>query len=145
MGKKEALGGGFLLLRSVAGATLTAAFHTGGVEGSSDDMIPNTRQIFHTPPSNQHNGMLLKVMPFPRDIGRHFNAVSQLDAGHLAQGGIGLLGCGRIDSGAHPPALRTSRQGWGRSFGFGGATTCSDKLLNRGHEDPPEKQIPTII
>jgi len=55
-------------------------------------MIPNAGEILHPAATNQHNGMLLKVMPYPGDIGGDLISVRQADSGNFSQSGVGLLG-----------------------------------------------------
>jgi len=55
-------------------------------------MIPNAGEILHPPATNQHNGMLLEVMPYPGDISGDLISVRQADSGNFSQSGVGLLG-----------------------------------------------------
>ena len=58
----------YLLLRllcSVQGTTLLAILHTLGIEGATNDVVTNTRQILDTAAAHEHNGVLLQVVPSP--------------------------------------------------------------------------------
>jgi hypothetical protein len=39
-----------------------------GIQGATDDMIPNSWKIFYPSSSNENNGMLLEVVANPRDV-----------------------------------------------------------------------------
>ena len=61
----------FLLgtLRSILRTALLSIRHTDGIEGTSDDVIADTRQVLHTATTYEHDGMFLKVVPDTRDVG----------------------------------------------------------------------------
>jgi len=69
-------------------------------------MIPNAGEILHPPATDQHNGMLLEVMPYPGDIGGDLISVRQADSGNFSQSGVGLLGSGSVHPDANPSPLR---------------------------------------
>src|SRR5262250_639282 len=58
-----------LLLGSVAAARLLAVAHALGVERAADDLVPDARQVPHPAAAHQHDGVLLQVVPDPRDVG----------------------------------------------------------------------------
>jgi hypothetical protein len=49
-------------------------------------MIPDTRQVLDPPTPHEHDRVLLKVVPFARDVGGDFQAVAQPDPGDFTQG-----------------------------------------------------------
>jgi hypothetical protein len=77
-----------------ATAALTA-LHAGSVESAAHDVITHARQVAHATAANQHHRVLLKVVPFARDVSSHFDAVGEAHTGDLAHGGVRFLGrCG---------------------------------------------------
>src|SRR3954466_8057056 len=52
-----------LLLRAVAAARLLAGAHALGVEGSTDDLVPDAREVLHPAAADQHDRVLLQVVP----------------------------------------------------------------------------------
>ena len=74
-------------------------------------MVANAGEIFYTTSSDQHHGMLLQVVSNAGNIGRHFDSVREPDAGDFSQRRVRLLGCGCVDTRAHPSLLRTTLQG----------------------------------
>src|SRR5665647_859828 len=80
-----------LLLGAVTAAGLIALTDTGCVEGATDDLVADPRQILHTTATHKDNRVLLEVVPFTGDIGGDLEATGQADTGHLAEGRIRLL------------------------------------------------------
>src|SRR5487761_732932 len=81
-----------LLLRSVAAARLLT--------------VADARQVTDTAAANEHDRVLLQVVPHARDVGGDFDLARQPDAGDLAQRRVRLLGRGRVDARANATALR---------------------------------------
>src|SRR5262245_43518596 len=75
------------LLRTF-GAVLRAAAvpgrHPGGVERAAHDVVADTRQVLHAAAADQHDGVLLEVVPLARDVGVHLTAVGEAHARDLA-------------------------------------------------------------
>jgi len=63
------------LFGSVLGSTLLAILNTGGIQNTTNDVVPHTRQIFHTSTSDQHNGVFLQIVAFARDIGGDLKSI----------------------------------------------------------------------
>src|SRR3954451_17771145 len=78
-------GGGLLLLDAVLGAGLLAVADAGGVERPADDLVAHARQVLHATAADEHDGVLLQVVPLAGDVGRDLDAARDPDAGHLAQ------------------------------------------------------------
>src|SRR5213596_485548 len=87
-----------LLLRAVTAARLLAVAHALGVEGTADDLVADTRQVAHPAAAYQHDRVLLQVVPDARDVGGDLDLTGEPDPRHLAEGGVRLLGRGRIDA-----------------------------------------------
>src|SRR5687768_215210 len=93
-------------LDAVLRAGLLAVGHAGSVERAADDLVAHARQVLDAAAAHEHDGVLLKVVPLARDVGRDLHAVGQPDARDLAQRGVRLLGRGRVDAGADAAPLR---------------------------------------
>jgi hypothetical protein len=65
----------FRFFGPVFGATLFPVLNAYGIQGATDDMIPNSRKIFYPSSSNENNGMLLEVVANPRDISGDFDPI----------------------------------------------------------------------
>lgn len=75
------------LLGSVARASLAALLEAGGVEFAAHDGVLDA-DILHAAAAKKHDGVLLEVVSFARDVGSHFHAVSKADAGDLTDSGV---------------------------------------------------------
>src|SRR5690349_4120707 len=67
----------FLFLRTVFGTAFLPVFHAGCIEASANNMVTNTRQVFYTTTSYQHDRVFLKIMSFTRDISNNFYLIGQ--------------------------------------------------------------------
>src|SRR5258708_36217513 len=94
-----------LLLRAVAASRLLAVADPLGVQGAANYLVADTGQVAHPAAANQHNRVLLQVVPDAGDIGRDLNLAGEPDSGHLAQRRVRLLGRGGIDARAYPATL----------------------------------------
>src|SRR6266700_3372112 len=103
-----------LWLLGPLGAVLRTALATvgdaGGVQRAANDVIANAGQVLDTTAADQHHGVLLQVVPFARDIGRHLHPVGQPHAGDLAQRRVRLLGRGGVNTNADASPLRARLQ-----------------------------------
>src|SRR3954468_10121386 len=97
---------GLLLLDAVLGAGLLAVADAGGVERPAHDLVAHARQVLDAAPADEHDGVLLEVVALTRDVRRHLDRSGDAHARDLAQRGVGLLRCRRVDTGADAPALR---------------------------------------
>src|SRR6266545_2022657 len=95
-----------LALGAVARAGLLAVADTLGVEHAADDLVADAGQVADPAAPHQHNRVLLQVVPDPGDVRGDLDLAGQPDPGDLAQRGVGLLRRGRVDTRAHPAALR---------------------------------------
>src|ERR1700730_678600 len=102
-------------LGAVLGAGLLAVGHTLGIKHAADDVVANPGQVANAAAAHQDDGVLLEVVAFPGNVGGDLDAVGKSDAGHLAQGGVGLLGRHDLDLQTDPAFLRAALQG--RMFG----------------------------
>src|SRR5690606_4106406 len=100
-----------LLLRAVAAACLLTIADTLGVQRATDDIVTDTRQVAHPAASDQHDRVLLQVVACARDVRGHLDAARQLDASHLAQRRVRLLGRRGVHTGTHATPLWAAFQG----------------------------------
>ena len=49
-----------------------------GIERSTDDVVTNPGQIFHTATAHQHDGVFLQIMAFIGDVGNDFMAIPRV-------------------------------------------------------------------
>src|SRR5437867_1813364 len=103
-----------LLLRplcAVFRTTLLAALDADGVERAAHNVIADAGQILHSAAANQHERVLLQVVPDAGDVGRHLDPVGEPHARDLAQRRVRLLR--RLGEDAHADAalLRADLQG----------------------------------
>src|SRR5207237_7925368 len=99
-----------LSLGAVARPRLLAVAHAGRVEGAADDLVADAGEVADAAAAHEHDRVLLEVVADARDVGRDLDAGGQPHPGDLAQGGIRLLGRGRVDAGAHTTALGRAAQ-----------------------------------
>src|SRR3954463_9538501 len=98
--------GALLLLHAVLRAGLLAVADARGVERPADDLVAHARKVLDAAATDEHDGVLLKVVPLAGDVGRDLDAARDADAGHLAQRRVRLLGRGRVHARAHAAPLR---------------------------------------
>src|SRR5262245_12774553 len=88
------LASGFLPLGSIFRPAFLPPFHAHGIQRAPHDVVSNSRQILDPASPDEHDGMLLEIVPHSGNVGRDLDAVGQSHAGHLAQGRVGFLGRG---------------------------------------------------
>src|SRR6187399_2392127 len=57
-------------LRAVLRTTLLAALHADRVEGAAHHVVADARQVLHAAAADEHQRVLLQVVPDARDVGR---------------------------------------------------------------------------
>src|SRR5689334_19223884 len=67
-------------LGAVFRAALFAIGHAGGIESAAHHVIAHSRQILHASSADQHNRMLLQIVPDAGNIGGHLDPIGQPDA-----------------------------------------------------------------
>lgn len=70
-------------LGSVFRAALAALIDTESIEGTTHDVITDTRKVFHPAATNEDDGVLLEVMSLTSDVGDDFVTVGQANLGHF--------------------------------------------------------------
>src|SRR4051794_19332210 len=76
--------------------TLPAIGHPGGVQRTANHVIANAGKVLHTATADQHDRVLLEVVPNSGDVRGHFDSVRQPDAGDFPQRRIRLLRGGGV-------------------------------------------------
>src|SRR6478609_9819327 len=125
-----------LLLGAVAAAGLLAVLDALGVQRAADDLVADARQVLHPAATDQHDRVLLQVVPDTRDVGRDLDARGELDPRDLAQRRVRLLGRRRVDAGADATALRAALEGRRLGLLDLALAALADQLLDGGHEPP---------
>src|SRR5579884_798798 len=80
-------------LSAVFAAALFAVVNTLQVEVAADHMVAYTRQVFNAAAADKYYGVFLKIVAFAANVSPDFVAVTEADAGHLAQGRVRFLWC----------------------------------------------------
>src|SRR5260370_30615942 len=75
--------GPFRPLRSVFRSALLSIRNACGVQRSTNNVIPDTRQILHTATTDQHDGVFLQVVLHTRNVSCHFISVVQSHASYF--------------------------------------------------------------
>src|SRR5271166_3060669 len=127
----------FLALLRPLGAVLRTSLHAAGnahrIQRAANHVIAHARQILHTAPADQHNRVLLQVVAYAWNVGRHFNSIGQPHARHLAQCRVRFLRSLRVHAGANAALLRTSLQRRARRLVTGPLPALSHQLVKRRH------------
>src|SRR5688500_7658113 len=78
-------------LGAVLRPRLATVAHARRVQRAADDVVAHARQILHTAAPDEHDRVLLEVVPLARDVRRHFVPVGQTHTGHLPKRRVRLL------------------------------------------------------
>src|SRR5687768_1996476 len=117
--------------RSVLAAAGLSVFGAGGVERAADNVIAYPRQVLNSAPADHHYRVLLEVMADSGNVGRHFHAVYQSDAGDLTQRGIRFLRRHRPHYQAHAALERISLQRRRRALLLDPLPSLTNQLVDR--------------
>src|SRR5215472_14937243 len=124
---------GLLLLRAVPTAGLLALAHALGIKRATDDLVADSGQVAHPATPDQHDRVLLEVVPLAGDVGGDLDVAGEAHPGDLAQGRVRLSWRGRVDASADPAALRAALQRRGVDLCDLVPAALPDKLLDRWH------------
>src|SRR5512143_973697 len=95
----------FRCLRSVFGAALFAVCNPHGIERAPHDVVPDARKVLDPASPDEHDGMLLQVVSYARNIRRDLHSVREPHPGDFSKGRVRLLRRRRIDPDADPTLL----------------------------------------
>src|SRR5262249_24115999 len=118
------------------GAALPAVGDARRVERSADHLVAEAREILDAAAADQHDGVLLEVVPLTGNVRADFHAVRQPHAGDLAKSRVRLLGQGRVDAGADTGLVRRSAERRCLHLALGRDTSLAYELVYGGHELP---------
>src|SRR4029079_11195544 len=121
-------------LGAVLGAGLPTVLDALRVENAAKNVVTDTRKVAHTAAADQHDAVLLEVVPFAGNVADHFALVGQANLGHLAKRRVRLLRGRRIDTGADAALLRVLLHRRDLRLGLLRFATLADQLVNRWHE-----------
>src|SRR5690606_18345196 len=91
----------------VTAARLLAVLDAEAVEGAADDLIAHTGKVANTTTADEHDRVFLQVVPFARNVDRHFLAIGEANARDLSKSRVRLLWRHRADDEANALLLRT--------------------------------------
>ena len=96
----------FRSLGTILRSTLFPISNADGIQCSTDHVISNTGQVFHTAASNKDNRVFLKIVTNAGDVGGYFNTIGKSNTSHFAQCRIGFLRGLRVNTRANTSFLR---------------------------------------
>ncbi len=135
------LGSALRQLGSILRTRFPALVHPRRIEGASHDMVANPGQIFDTTAAHEHNRVLLKVMPFTRNVGGYFDAGRQTYPGDFAQRRVRLFRRHRPDLHTHASTLGGRFQRWGLGLAMQRLTSNTNQLADRWHVELQDTRI----
>ena len=83
-----------------------AVLHADRVERAAHDVVAHPGQVLDAAAADEHDRVLLQIVPDPGDVRRHLDAVGEPHARHLAQRRVRFLRRLRVDARAHAALLR---------------------------------------
>src|SRR5439155_6826405 len=95
-----------LRLGAVLGPALLPTLHAAGIQRPAHDVVAHPRQVLDAAAADEHDRVLLQIVPLAGDVAGHLDPVREPDARYLAERRIRLLGRGRVHARAHPALLR---------------------------------------
>ena len=128
-------------LHAVLGSTLRSAVDTESVEGTSDDVVANTGKVSDTTTSNEHDRVLLEVVPLSTDVCTDLATVGQPNSSNLTERGVWFLRGLGLHLKADTSSLGTRVKVTDLTLGVGLAARLADELINRGHSDSENRRL----
>ena len=104
------------------------------VEHAAQHVVAHAGKVANAAAADQHDGVLLQIVAFARDVGDDFALVRQADLGHLAKRGVRLLRRRRIDAGADAALLRVLLHRRDLGLGLLRRAALADQLVDRRHD-----------
>src|SRR6266511_188372 len=93
-------------LHSVERTALLAVGDPGRIERAANDLVPHARKVLDATASDEHDGVLLEVVPLTGDVAGHLEPVGEANPGDLPKRRVRLLRGHRRDAGADAASLR---------------------------------------
>ena len=125
-----------LLLRpfcTVFGTGLFPAVDTKGIQRTANDVITDTRQVFHSTASNEDDGVFLQIVALTSDVGDDLLTICQTHFGNLTKSGVRLLRRPRVNLQTNTPALRAFIEGGRLRLGRLVFSPLANELVDSGH------------
>src|SRR4029079_63885 len=97
------------------------------------DLVPEAREILDAAAADEHDRVLLEVVPLAGDVGADLHGVRQPHAGDLPESRVRLLRGGRVDARADAALLRGARERRGLVLRDRGFPALPNQLLDRRH------------
>jgi len=104
----------FRSFRTVPAAALLSIADSFGIEDTADDVVTDTRKVFHASSAHKHHAVFLKIVTLTHDVGLHFVTVCETHTGDLSESGVWLLGRHRRHLYAHTSLERRTLRKWNR-------------------------------
>src|SRR5581483_1942271 len=120
-------------LGAVLRAGLLPVGDAGRVERGADDLVAEARQVLHSTAADQHDGVLLQVVPLTRDVRADLHRVRQTHARDLAQSRVRLLRRGRVHARADAALLRRPAQRRGLDLRLRRRAALANELIDGRH------------
>ena len=95
---------------TVFGTTLSAVFHTGGIERTAYDVIAYTGKVLDTTATHQNDAVLLQIVAFAGDIGVDLLTVGEAHTRNFTHCRVRLFRRGGVDTDAYTATLRARIQ-----------------------------------
>src|SRR5690606_9456935 len=112
---------------------LPAILHALQVERAPDDVVAHAGEILHAAAADQHDRVLLQVVPLAADIRDHLEAVGEAHLRNLAQRRVRLLRSRRVDARADAAPLRAVFERRALAVHCRRLATLANELVDRGH------------
>src|ERR1017187_4845627 len=124
----------FGTLGSIFRPALPAVCHARGIQCAANDVVTHTGEILHAATANEHDRVLLQVVPDPGYISGYFDSVGQPDARDFPQRRVRLLGGGCIHARANSALLRAALERRAGGLPAWRLPPLTHKLVKRRHE-----------
>jgi hypothetical protein len=72
-------------LGTILGPAATTSVNAKAVEGSTNNVVTNTRKVLYPTTTHQNDGVLLKIVTLTADIGNDFKAIRETNFGNLTK------------------------------------------------------------
>ena len=129
-------------LSPVLGTTLLPVCDPYGVERAAHNMVPYSGEVLDPSPADEHDRVLLEIVPDAGYIRGYFHPVRKPDPCHLPECGIRFLRRVRVDPGADTPFLGTTFEGRALRLSPNNYPSFAYQLIYRRHKRLPH--VPSI-
>ena len=92
-------------LSAVLGTSLFSVSDTGGIKGTTDDVVSGTGQVLNTTTTDQNNAVLLQIVTFTGNVAGNFDSVGKTYSGDLSKSRVRLFRSCCLNSGTYTTLL----------------------------------------